>query len=744
VANKIVELQIQLKNAKSVSDLEVVIKDINKELKTLDTSSQAFQQLAEESKKAGTQLKDIKEELTAISSEKKADSVAKIGGALAAGFSVATIAAHRFGAESDESIQAAIQTGIELSVVLQSVKAISEGLASGNRKAFGELVNSFKASGIAAKLFGNVTKAAIAGTGIGLLIVAVGLLVANWDEVKKAVLGFVDTMPHLKFIKDLVVDLIERVGSLGNLFRAVGAGIKALFTAGKSAAEEFNKELERGKAVQALENQLELITAQNKERQRAIQILEAVGKKEREIIELKIAAAIAELNTLQELRKKGEEFNEDQKTRVRDLETEIALLEIRGKKLARDEAFDAFKKRADAFTKADKEAFEQEQNRQQERKELYDDANAELLEQYKERKQQEVKIDIEIEQEKVDVVQISELAKFRIKLETAKKEENQTRKQYEKNREDLIEYYESLGELTNEQEDILTELRLEKFNEFVNQLTPYVEAGLQAYNAISQAILDGRQREIDNLTLQIEGIDSRFNESVENRKALEAQLADAQGVARDQILKGIEEERKKTNQLAQEKKKAENQRIQQTNKMNQAQWQNDMINAIVNGALGVTKALGSSPPPLNFIMAALVGVLSGVQVGVIANNKPKPVPLMARGGFTGRGSRRDQTGERQAGLYQLHENEWIAPRWMVESNRYGSMIAQLEAIRAGQPMASGGFTTQAVPTVQLDSTGSFSADAMKAAVENANIYVSVVEVRDQLSNVSVIEDRGTL
>ena len=43
--------------------------------------------------------------------------------------------------------------------------------------------------------------------------------------------------------------------------------------------------------------------------------------------------------------------------------------------------------------------------------------------------------------------------------------------------------------------------------------------------------------------------------------------------------------------------------------------------AIVNTALGVTKALGSAPPPLNFINAGIVGASGGAQISTIASQK---------------------------------------------------------------------------------------------------------------------------
>lgn len=54
------------------------------------------------------------------------------------------------------------------------------------------------------------------------------------------------------------------------------------------------------------------------------------------------------------------------------------------------------------------------------------------------------------------------------------------------------------------------------------------------------------------------------------------------------------------------------------------------INSIINTAEAVTKALAGSPPPINFIMAGLVGGLGAVQTGLIA---AQPMPAFEKGGI---------------------------------------------------------------------------------------------------------------
>jgi len=64
----------------------------------------------------------------------------------------------------------------------------------------------------------------------------------------------------------------------------------------------------------------------------------------------------------------------------------------------------------------------------------------------------------------------------------------------------------------------------------------------------------------------------------------------------------------------------------------------------------------------------------------------------ANGGFTGKGiGERDSTGYKQAGI--VHEDEWVAPKWMIENNR--GLFNVLEKARL-KGFSSGGFTSKTV------------------------------------------------
>jgi hypothetical protein len=111
----------------------------------------------------------------------------KLGGALGgvtAGFSLAQGAMGAFGVESEELEKTLLK--------VQAALAIQQGF-----QGIREAIPSFKALGTAAKNALAGIKTGIAATGIGLLVVALGTIVAYWDDIKGAVSGVSDEQSKL-------------------------------------------------------------------------------------------------------------------------------------------------------------------------------------------------------------------------------------------------------------------------------------------------------------------------------------------------------------------------------------------------------------------------------------------------------------------------------------------------------------------------------------------------------------------
>lgn len=99
-----------------------------------------------------------------------------------------------------------------------------------------------------------------------------------------------------------------------------------------------------------------------------------------------------------------------------------------------------------------------------------------------------------------------------------------------------------------------------------------------------------------------------------------------------------------------------------------------VTDVIINTSVAISEInkTFAANPILAGILTGLMAAQGAAQVAAIVS---EPAP-MASGGFTGRGSFIDSTGERQTGVYTLHEGEYVAPRRQVEANP--SLFASLE------------------------------------------------------------------
>lgn len=113
---------------------------------------------------------------------------------------------------------------------VQSALALSEGLSTIGDigKNFGELATIIKTQVVGAF---NALKAAIGSTGIGLLVIALGTIVAYWDDIKKAVSGVSEEQ------KKLNADTAANVKAQQDKLDAIGGQENILKLQGKSEKE---------------------------------------------------------------------------------------------------------------------------------------------------------------------------------------------------------------------------------------------------------------------------------------------------------------------------------------------------------------------------------------------------------------------------------------------------------------------------------------------------------------------------
>ncbi|NBV41101.1 hypothetical protein EBR77_04635, partial [bacterium] len=155
-------------------------KEAQAEVQKLADKYGATSQQAVEAAKRAADLKDrigdAKSLTDAFNPDAKFKALSSSLSGVAGGFSAVTGAMGLMGAESEQVQQMMLK--------VQSAMALSQGL-----QALGESRDAFKQLGAVAKNALNGIKSGIAATGIGLLVVALGTLVAYWDDIKSAVSG---------------------------------------------------------------------------------------------------------------------------------------------------------------------------------------------------------------------------------------------------------------------------------------------------------------------------------------------------------------------------------------------------------------------------------------------------------------------------------------------------------------------------------------------------------------------------
>jgi len=209
-------------SAKTLGDLENALSDLNEELKKVEPGSKAFNDLSKSAQNASKQIEGINNQIQGITAEDKIralDGGIKIlGGSvqgLVGGLGLLGIESEKLGA-FEEKAASAIAFGIGL-------KDFSEGL--------GQVTESFKKSGIAAKLFGSTARTALISTGIGAIVVALGAIVAYWDEITALVSG-VSTEQN-----DLLESQKQSVTASQAQYDAISQSENILRMQGKSEAE---------------------------------------------------------------------------------------------------------------------------------------------------------------------------------------------------------------------------------------------------------------------------------------------------------------------------------------------------------------------------------------------------------------------------------------------------------------------------------------------------------------------------
>lgn len=255
----------------SIGQMEDELAKLNEEIKEVDVNSQAFADLATKIGAVETQLEGAQAGLARFTAEDKVKafqgSIDVLGGSIAG----VTGAVGLLGVESEEFDKLTARAASAIAFA-SGIKQASDG-AIALSQSLSKSAKAQKAFAAAQKLVNSGLgkfKIALAATGIGAIVVAVGLLVANFDKVSAAIKNFIGRSKILTGIVDtarnafnsfvdairpalewlgLMPDAAERAEIATRELAATTASaaekeLALLQARGASAEEIYNKEIE--------------------------------------------------------------------------------------------------------------------------------------------------------------------------------------------------------------------------------------------------------------------------------------------------------------------------------------------------------------------------------------------------------------------------------------------------------------------------------------------------------------------
>jgi phage tail tape measure protein, TP901 family len=110
-----------------------------------------------------------------------------------------------------------------------------------------------------------------------------------------------------------------------------------------------------------------------------------------------------------------------------------------------------------------------------------------------------------------------------------------------------------------------------------------------------------------------------------------------------------------------------------------AQKAANMLNIIANTAMAVIRAYSDAGPLAGTALAAIVGAIGAVQLGIVAAQQP---PSYAQGGYTRGLGFTDETGQEVAGV--VHGKEYVIPAMLLADPQVARVTEWIEAKRTGK------------------------------------------------------------
>lgn len=255
MADQVVGLEIRANSEAAVKSVGNIKKELKEAQQSAVNLSREFGELSPQAQQAAKKVAELRD-VIADTNERvklfdpgaKFQAFTNVLNTAAGGFSALTGAAALFGAES-EDLQKTL-------VKVQGALALSQGLS-----VIADAGKDFQRLGVFAKEALAGIRTGLLATGIGAFVVALGLVVAYWEDIKELVSGVSDEQEDLNALTDENVKLqqekLDSIGSQDNVLKLQGKSEKEILAIKIKQTDEViaatRQQLENAKVTKDLQ-----------------------------------------------------------------------------------------------------------------------------------------------------------------------------------------------------------------------------------------------------------------------------------------------------------------------------------------------------------------------------------------------------------------------------------------------------------------------------------------------------------
>ncbi len=627
--------KLNVTTEKTGKSLRTQMREAQLEVAKLSEKFGATSQQAIEAAKRAAQLKDqigdAKALTDAFNPDAKFNALSKSITGVASGFSAFQGAIGLLGSESEDVQKTLLK--------VQSALALSQGL-----QGLGEAKDSFIQLGAVAKNALAGIRTAIGATGIGLLVVALGSVIAYWDEIKEAVSGVSRAQ------RDLSDKAKETLATSERQLKELSSQDEVLKLQGKSEREILSlklKNLQNIKEQQiaslkaiAVVEVAELKASQNRQRQ-LVKYLGFVGVLINELTgddkiqskidnrlkdlqtdlkglneeEAKFKNQIAEIDKKadEEASKKRKEANDKRLKAEQEWNDNLQKLRKQGKEIEASEIQKIF----EATQKANEQVEDSTLSREESEKRAVNDKYFYLI-----TKAKEYNIDT-VELEKAKLLELTSInEKYQKEREDAEKKQADYQAK-------LDEQSAKTRKEENDKEIALIKSKFDLINEYASNgillqigLNPQDIARLSAsVKSITDSIADGKAIDANQIAQTAGSTYFAVSNAIASaqKQRTEEELSELKAKQDEELRLAGDNEQKK--EIIRQKYALKEKEVKR--KQAEADKRKAIMDAVINTAVAVVKSLP------NFVLAGIAGAIGAAQIALIAAT---PIPKFAKGG----------------------------------------------------------------------------------------------------------------